>query len=357
MADSFAQETGRLIAEALKGAWRVDAAPPRLSEAELKRIAPPLQSSGAGALVWWRLKNSSLATTETAEGFRQVYRRQTLEAAVAEVNVARAFKALRSAGVDALLVKGLAASRAYTEAGLRPSGDIDLCIWPGQVERARRALEATEGEPLWVDLHEGWEESDARDFGELFERRETLTFGGVEVLVPSWEDHLRLLCLHLLRHGAWRPVWLCDVAAALENRPTARFDWALVSGTDARRARWVACAVGLAVRLLGANAAATPFERAASRLPRWLAPEVLKQWATPYAAQQAPMRYRAPMRKYLRAPRGVLRDLLRRWPNPIEATVRVGGPFNELPRWPFQLMNCLTRTTRFLAGTRHAATE
>ena len=80
-------------------------------------------------------------------------------------------------------------------------------------------------------------------------------------------------------------------------------------------------------------------------------PEVLKQWETPLPMLQAPMRYRAPMRKYVRRPRGLWRDLLNRWPNPIEATVRVGGEFNEWPRWPFQLANCLARASRFLART------
>src|SRR4051794_38624809 len=99
MADSFAQETGRLIAEALKGAWRAEAAPLDLSADELKRVAPPLQASGAGALVCWKIRDSELAAFEVAEGFRQVYRKQTLDAAVAEQNVARAFDALRRAGV------------------------------------------------------------------------------------------------------------------------------------------------------------------------------------------------------------------------------------------------------------------
>jgi hypothetical protein len=357
MADAPTQETGRLVADALRGAWRMDAAPLDLSEAELKRLAPPLQSSGAGALVWWRLKSSSLAGTETAEGFRQSYLHQTLRAAVAEESVGRAFRALRRAGVDAMLVKGLVAARAYPEAGLRPFGDIDLCVRHGERERARRALASAEGAPLWVDLHEGWEEVDEGDFEELFERGETLRIAGEQVHIPAWDDHLRLLCLHFLRHGAWRPLWLCDIAASLEARTRESFDWTRVVGKDEKRARWVECAVGLSARLLGARVEETPFERAAERLPRWLAPEVLKQWATPFAFMQAPMRYRAPMRKYLKRPRGVFQDLLRRWPNPIEATVHTGGPFNELPRWPFQLANCLTRTTRFLAGTSDAATH
>ena len=84
-------------------------------------------------------------------------------------------------------------------------------------------------------------------------------------------------------------------------------------------------------------------------------PEVLKQWETPFPARQAPMRYRAPMRKYVLRPRGLWRDLLNRWPNPIEATVRVGGEFNEWPRWPFQLANCVARAGRFLARTGESA--
>ena len=47
-------------------------------------------------------------------------------------------------------------------------------------------------------------------------------------------------------------------------------------------------------------------------------------------------------------PAELLRALRLRWPNPIQATVGVGGPFNELPRWPFQLWECVLRTAHFL---------
>src|SRR5437870_8658573 len=49
---------------------------------------------------------------------------------------------------------------------------------------------------------------------------------------------------------------------------------------------------------------------------------VLKAWETPFAIDQPPMSHRAPMRSYLRDPRGLLPDLAHRWPNPILATVR-----------------------------------
>jgi hypothetical protein len=55
------------------------------------------------------------------------------------------------------------------------------------------------------------------------------------------------------------------------------------------------------------------------------------------------------MAAYLRRPKGVLRDLRNRWPNPILATVAVNGRFNRLPRLPYQIGNCALRLSRFIA--------
>ena len=49
-----------------------------------------------------------------------------------------------------------------------------------------------------------------------------------------------------------------------------------------------------------------------------------------------------------RHPAQLPRALRLRWPNPIQATVGVGGPFNELPRLPFQLWECVSRTAHFI---------
>ena len=49
-----------------------------------------------------------------------------------------------------------------------------------------------------------------------------------------------------------------------------------------------------------------------------------------------------------RHPAQLLKELRLRWPNPIQATVHVGGPFNELPRLPFQLLECVSRTAYFI---------
>jgi hypothetical protein len=106
----------------------------------------------------------------------------------------------------------------------------------------------------------------------------------------------------------------------------------------------------------GARTADTPFARAHERLPRWLVRGVLKRWERPFASEQAPNCYRAPVAAYLRRPRGVFKDLLRRWPDPLVATVAVGGPFNGLPRLPFQVASGLARAARFFTrGARRTA--
>lgn len=359
MIESAAQSQGSLVAAALVGAWRREPPADALSEDELRRVAPLLDASGAGALAWWKFRQSPLRDSEAARGFRESYRLQTLRAAVREGEFASLFALLDAAGVDALLAKGWAAGRAYPEQGLRPTGDIDLYVRSSQYAAAREVLKSPEGRRFWVDLHEGF--GDRGDLGrggaeELYARSRLLPSGGSRVRVLGEEDHLRLLCFHLLRHGAWRPLWLCDVAAAFESRGEA-FDWGLLLGGSRRRANWVMSALGLAQSLLGANAEGTPAARAGRSLPRWLAPAVLERWARPYATEQAPYTLRAPMRTYLRRPRGVLRDLRRRWPGPVEATVAAGGRFDSLPRWPFQLASCFTRAAHFLAGTGDAAAD
>lgn len=337
-----------LIASALEGAWRREPPPAALSEEQLARVAPLVAGSGASALAWWKLRRSSLSGTREARDFEQSYRLQALKDAVREREIESLFALLDTAGVDALLVKGWAAARAYPEPGLRPAGDIDLCVRPAQFAKAKDVLASPEGRRFWVDLHEGFGTLLDAGAEELFARSTVLPLGASRVRVLAEEEHLRLLCFHLLRHGAWRPLWLCDVAAAIESRAEG-FDWRRLLGADARRARWVVCATGLAAHLLGARLDATPLASAAARLPRWLLRGVSKQWETPFAACQPPLRHRAPIRKYLRRPRGVIGDLRNRWPNPISATVDVGGPFNALPRLPFQLACGLSRTAAFLS--------
>jgi len=86
----------------------------------------------------------------------------------------------------------------------------------------------------------------------------------------------------------------------------------------------------------------------AMQLPAWLIENILAQWATPFATNQPPTSHNAPMASYLRNPHGLLKDLRKRWPNPIIATISINGEFNDLPRLPYQLGNCVLRAGQFL---------
>jgi hypothetical protein len=254
--------------------------------------------------------------------------------------VARAFAALRPAGVQAILGKGWAMARLYPDPGLRPYGDVDLYVRSGDHDAARTALAAAAVEG--VDLHRGFAELDDFDPAELIARSRVATVRGVDVRVFGPGDHARLVALHMLRHGVLRPLWLCDVALALEARP-ADFDWSAFARGSRRRTAWVRSAFALAHAVLGASLDGVPGAESGVRLPRWLVPSVLRGWSR----YVPPHGSRAPMAASLGHPAAFVRGLLVRWPNPVEATVAVGGAFNELPRLPFQLGDCALRTAQF----------
>jgi hypothetical protein len=119
----------------------------------------------------------------------------------------------------------------------------------------------------------------------------------------------------------------------------------------------VACAIGLAHRFLGAEVEHTPVERRANELPRWLVRRALKNWSAPFPGLYPPLSYTRPIRTYFRDPTGLLETLRMRWPDPIEATIRMQGPFNEFPRLPYQVGNTLSRIANFLRGATKSDPE
>lgn len=305
-------------------------------------MSPVLLGTGAAGLAWWPISRSGLGDSPAAFPLRQAYRLTALQALLHDREVMKAFSFLRSAGVEPILGKGWAAARLYPDPGLRPYGDVDLYVRREQYGATRSAL-ASSVAGCNVDLHEGFAELDDRPPAELYERSAIVALDGTQVRVFGPEDHLRLLCLHMMRHGLLRPVWLCDVAAAVEGRPRD-FDWDHFTRGDRRRTEWVACALGLAHELLGASLEGVPLSACRERLPRWLIRTVLKQWGMVTVPQGA----RTPMADYLRHPAGVIDALRVRWPNAIEATVGVGGPMNDWPRLFFQLGASVRRSLQFV---------
>ena len=327
---------GSRIAEVLTGAWRTD--PPAVNQPVDDLTATLLLRSGSSALAWRRVRGNEAVSFE----LRQAYRLHLLEAAVHERDIQRLSAFVASIGVSPILGKGWAIARLYPEPALRPYGDFDLYVRPDDYFRVTAALASPNAPQCRVDLHQGATELDDRSFNAVYAQSRLVKCAQDEMRIFCPEDHLRLLCLHMVFHGAWRPLWLCDVAVALESRPPD-FDWEYCLSGDPRRSDWVACAIGLAHQLLGARVEGTPVEWRAKNLPRWLIPAVLQQWGH----GRLPDGGLLPMSRYLRHPGGACAALRLRWPNPIEATVRMHGAFNGIPRLPYQLGECLARTARF----------
>jgi hypothetical protein len=323
---------GRLIASVLAGAWRETPPALDLSEAALNRVAEKLLVSRAGGLGWWRIRHTALRSSTAAQGLYDAYRLFTLKAALHERHIERVFNLLRSANIEPILIKGWAIARLYPEAALRPYGDIDLCVSRADFANAQRLLKSIEVPgALDVDLvpdergrlgNRRWEE--------FYPRTRLARLGDIEVRVLGPEDHLRVLCVHMLKGSHMSPILLCDIALMIENLP-ADFDWDICLG-ERPESDWIACAVGLAHRLLGVAVAHTPVSNRTLELPGWLVSEVLRQWTT-----YRPVEHMPPLTTYLRHPKGLTTALRRRWPSPIESSVLFEKPFGRTPPLIYQL--------------------
>jgi hypothetical protein len=308
----MSNSAGATVAAALAGAWRP--APPAwgLSADALARITPLLLEGGAGGLVWRRLRRSGVAECRATRPLRDAYRRHTLQAADHESDLRGAVGRLRAGGVEPILVKGWAAARLYPETGLRPYGDLDLCVAPAQLSAAMAVLTEAAGRIGWVELHEGVPDVADRPWAELYRRSRLVALGDGDVRLLGPEDQLRHLCLHFWRHVGCRPLWLCDVAALLEALP-AEFDWDYCLAGNRRGSDWVRCVIGLAGCLLGARVPGAA-ERAGG-LPPWLGPTVVWRWGAGFRLP--------PLPHYLRHRREFPAALLYRWLNPVRATLRM----------------------------------
>lgn len=247
------------------------------------------------------------------------------------------FAALDAHGIEAVTFKGWSLARLYGRPGLRPVGDVDLLVRAADVGHARAVLGGFEG-GAEVDLQSDLSRYLAdRTVEQLLAASEKIAVGGgfIRVLAPA--DHLRLVCLHQLHHGSWRPLWLCDVAVLAEALP-ADFSWdCCVTGSRHLGEGVLAC-VQLACDWLGARPAVLP---PGSELPAWFARAVHQAWQRGY--RPAPEKLQgirlAQLPRALRA----------RWPDPLSSTLHLDAPFRGLPRLPIQLAELVRRSSRHAA--------
>jgi len=337
--------SGQLIASLLTGAWRQNSPAPDLSAKELLQINTMLQKSGAGGLAWWRIRESGLRETTTGQELQQAYRLQTLQMARRELDIKQVFQGLRSEGIEPILLKGWAIARLYPEKGLRIFGDIDLFVRPEDRRKTMRLLQETELHRYPIDLeHLDFQDMRDRTPAALYAASQLVSMGDTAVRVLGAEDHLRFMALHVLHHIAWRPIWFCDLAVAIENRPP-EFDWQLCFGANKRVVNWIETAIALTGNLLGANLQDTPLANRAARLPAWLAPNVLAQWERWCAVRDVPPPKL--MAESLRQPSGLPQALKARWHDPLTATIKCRMKFNSVPRLPIQIAAFLAHVAEF----------
>jgi len=310
------------LAEALRGTFGVAAPPPADVSAELLASA---QVSGVEALLRRRMPTVD----------RAAERYQMLEQALRERRLAALFAALEAHGIRAATFKGWALSRLYP-AGLRPVGDVDLVVHPEDEAHARAVVASmAPAERPEVDLQSNLARYlPDRSMAELLERSVVQATPAGPIRMLGAEDHLRLVCLHQLHHGAWRPLWLCDVAVLLESLPDG-FSWEACLAGSRRRSDSVLACVGLAVEWLGALPRVAP---PAMDVPSWFRSAVAAAWErgfrrSPEALPGIPLRRLAPA---LRA----------RWPDPLSATLHLGAPLRWVPRFPVQLAELVRRASR-----------
>lgn len=342
-----------LVRSVILGAWRAEPPPLSLTAEELAAVTPLLRQTHAENLAWWRVRGTPLAETEWGRALADTYRMSVLRNALQARVMVDAVERLREQGIESLVVKGWAVARHYPAPGLRPYGDVDLYVPEGQLEHAQVVAK---GLPRDIDVQSTTlYEVYAREFETLAERAERYEVEGSVIRVLGPEDHLRLLCLHLLDHGAWRPLWLCDIAAAMEQRRPG-FEWERVLYGSPRVADWVLCALCLAHVLLDVSIADTPAEARVQTLPRWLVPTVLRHWELGNAFSTR-HHFGVLLRRHWRQPPRLVEALRLRWPDPIRASMFCRAPFDGSSRLPYQFRTALASAPAIAGQFRSALLE
>lgn len=253
-----------------------------------------------------------------------------------QVKSVRAVELLRSAGIEPILIKGVAASQFYPADQTRASIDTDLAVSDDDFEKANSLCRSAAATGLAIDLHRDLRHLDTVEWTNLFENSRLLVFEEGSIRVLRAEDNLRVLCVHWLTDGGVHKERLWDVYYCVANRP-ADFDWDRFLGVvSERRRRWMICTVGLAARYLGLDLSDTPIMAEAGQLPKWLTAAVEAEWASDVKPR--------PLEVSLNDSNVLMQQIKQRFrPNPIRATIEMEGSFDARTRFFYRLGNFFMR--------------
>jgi hypothetical protein len=336
-----------------------------MGAAALADVAPQVVNLDAAGLAWWNVRQSRDGHARCAHQLWLAYQRDSIRATMHARSIRMIVQRLRAAGIEPVLIKGWALARQYPDPGLRPYADIDLVVPPGLRARADVVVHwgssaSCIDRPDVLDAAT-WAASDWDGDGPrgdltdhpweaVLERSCLVPLEDLNVRVLGAEDHLRLVAVHAVRHRFVRPVWLCDIGLLMETLPRD-FDWTYCLAGRRSNTERLLRSLGLAHHLLGAYLLDCPPQ--AVDVPAWLIASVLRQWGSPLETGPGPSIVSA-----LLHPRTLPGDLYRRWPNPLESTLRFGLPLMGDTRWPVQACDFAWRglarilRLRQQAGTR-----
>ena len=249
------QRLALALAGALSRAWEPGGTVPvRQLPAEAERWVQRLIDGGVGGLAWWRLRETELgpgAEARTAQGSVPASRAHCRATGTRPPAPAGP---LQRGGDRTHPLQGVGSlARLYPHRALRPFGDFDLLVREDEAERARTVLRS-----LGPDLQSRADVDTATTLArylpdrtevELFGRARPESLDGARFRTLAPEDHLRLVTLHQLHHGSWRPLWLVDVAILVESLP-ADFSWSLCLAGDSHLSEGVLVCIALAQELL-----------------------------------------------------------------------------------------------------------
>lgn len=252
-----------------------------------------------------------------------------------EVQTERIWSEFEAAGFAPVLIKGWAAARLYPEPSARAFVDVDLMIAPELYEQAAE-FSRTLKNNFPVDLHSGARHLDTVDYADLQANAVEVECGSGRIRMLRPEDHLRVLCVHWLNDGGSDREKLYDIYYAVARR-SERFDWdRFLNVVDAKRRRWLVCAVGVAHKYLDLKIADTPIAREAEVLPTWLTKTIEREWRSD--VKTLPLHY------FLTDKKALWKQIKKRIPpNAVQATVEVDGEFDDKIRVLYQARDIMLR--------------
>ncbi len=208
------------------------------------RVYPTIQAQGA---------QHPLLPEQVKQWLMQKYSRNAFTMLQLSGQMQRVSAQLEEQGIRALQLKGpVLAQWLYGDLSRRTSKDLDVLVPMEQAGQAEQLLlelgyvktqsvprttanwrwrynhESYTDERTGVEIELHWRlNGDAgkeQEFEELWNRRQTLSFGGTDVHMLGTEDLLIYLAVHGARHAWFRLRWLVDIDRLLQMKP----NWTLL---------------------------------------------------------------------------------------------------------------------------------